>query len=165
MANIIQAEKKDLQEIHRLAHIIWPLVYDYMISHEQIDYMLDKMYAIPALEKQWEEGHHFFLLEHEGQLLGFASCSVEDATKRTRLHKLYIHPSAQGNGWGKLLVNAVQDFASENKSIEVELSVNRHNKSIGFYESLGFKVEASVDVEIGGGFFMNDYVMVLQLIA
>ena len=165
MANIIQAEKKDLQEIHRLAHIIWPLVYDYMISHEQIDYMLDKMYAIPALEKQWEEGHHFFLLEHEGQLLGFASCSVEDATKRTRLHKLYIHPSAQGNGWGKLLVNAVQDFASENKSMEVELNVNRHNKSIGFYESIGFKVEASVDVEIGGGFFMNDYVMVLRLTA
>ncbi len=163
MANIIHAEKKDLQEIHRLAHIIWPLVYDYMLSNDQIDFMLEKMYALPALEKQWDEGHRFYILEHDHQLLGYASCSVQTETNRTILHKLYIHPSAQGNGWGRLLVHAVQEFAAQHHSPEIELNVNRHNKSIGFYESLGFKIETSVDVAIGGGFFMNDYIMVLTL--
>lgn len=165
MAEVRQATKEDIAEIHRLAHIIWPLVYDYMISAEQIKYMLDKMYAIPALEKQWEEGHQFFLLEQDHQIHGFASCSKMPDSPSMRLHKLYLHPSAQGNGWGKLLMKKIFDVANKSGCEQVELNVNRNNKSIGFYQSIGFGISKSEDIEIGNGFLMTDYIMTAPLTA
>jgi ribosomal protein S18 acetylase RimI-like enzyme len=165
MAEVRQATHRDIAEIHRLAHIIWPLVYDYMISPEQIKFMLEKMYSIPSLEKQWIDGHKFFLLEHEDQIHGFASCSKMPDTPSMRLHKLYLHPSAQGNGWGKLLMQKIFEMAQSENCTQVELNVNRNNKSIGFYQSIGFTIDKSEDIEIGGGYLMNDYIMIAPLSA
>jgi len=165
MAEIRKATLQDIPEIHRLAHVIWPLVYDYMISAEQIKYMLNKMYSIESLTQQFESGHQFFFLEHEHQIHGFASCSKMNEKASMRLHKLYLHPSAQGNGWGKLLIQKIFEEAQIQECTQVELNVNRNNKSIGFYQSLGFVISQSEDIEIGGGFFMNDYIMTLPLSA
>jgi hypothetical protein len=41
--------------------------------------------------------------------------------------------------------------------------VNRYNKAKDFYEKAGFKIIETVDIEIGNGFYMNDYVMELPL--
>jgi ribosomal protein S18 acetylase RimI-like enzyme len=41
----------------------------------------------------------------------------------------------------------------------LELNVNRYNKARQFYEKLGFTVIKEEDIDIGEGFFMNDYVM------
>jgi ribosomal protein S18 acetylase RimI-like enzyme len=39
------------------------------------------------------------------------------------------------------------------------LNVNRNNPTKGFYEKLGFTVIKEEDIDIGNGYFMNDYVM------
>ena len=165
MAEVREATHNDIAEIHLLAHIIWPLVYDYMISAEQINFMLEKMYSISSLEKQWVDGHKFFLLEHKDQIHGFASCSKMPNASSMRLHKLYLHPSAQGNGWGKLLMQKFFKVAQSENCTQVELNVNRNNKSIGFYQSIGFTIDKSEDIEIGEGYFMNDYIMTAPLMA
>jgi len=42
----------------------------------------------------------------------------------------------------------------------LELTVNKNNASaISFYEALGFENILSQKVDIGGGFYMDDYVM------
>ena len=163
MANIEIVEKKDLKTIHDLAHIIWPLVYDYMISKDQIDYMLTKMYSLASLEKQMDEGDIFILLQEDGIPHGFESYRIHHNDQRVRLHKLYVHPAAQKNGWGlKMLTHIFEEGRRQGKKA-IELNVNRKNKSIGFYERIGFVIEKSEDIDIGMGYHMNDYVMVKDL--
>ena len=42
----------------------------------------------------------------------------------------------------------------------LDLNVNRYNYSAqSFYEKFGFKVLKEEDIHIGGGYFMNDYVL------
>jgi ribosomal protein S18 acetylase RimI-like enzyme len=43
------------------------------------------------------------------------------------------------------------------------VNVNRHNKALHFYEKYGFKIIREEDIDIGEGYFMNDYVMELKL--
>jgi ribosomal protein S18 acetylase RimI-like enzyme len=41
--------------------------------------------------------------------------------------------------------------------------VNRHNRALHFYEKQGFKIIREEDIDIGSGYFMNDYVMELTI--
>jgi len=41
--------------------------------------------------------------------------------------------------------------------------VNRQNNAKNFYEKLGFVVIKEEDIDIGNGYFMNDYVMEMML--
>ena len=45
----------------------------------------------------------------------------------------------------------------------MELHVNRHNKAVKFYERMGMRKLREGDFEIGGGFYMNDYIMGLEI--
>ena len=45
-------EHDELNVVKALAHDIWPRVYDYMISQEQITYMLSLMYDLDQLSPQ-----------------------------------------------------------------------------------------------------------------
>jgi ribosomal protein S18 acetylase RimI-like enzyme len=45
----------------------------------------------------------------------------------------------------------------------LELNVNKKNPAILFYEHLGFYREKEVVIDIGNGFVMDDYIMVLDL--
>jgi ribosomal protein S18 acetylase RimI-like enzyme len=41
----------------------------------------------------------------------------------------------------------------------LRLNVNRNNKAKEFYEKLGFTVIQEEDIDIGSGYYMNDYIM------
>jgi ribosomal protein S18 acetylase RimI-like enzyme len=41
----------------------------------------------------------------------------------------------------------------------LELNVNRSNNAVTFYQKFGFTTTSEVDLPIGEGYFMNDYVM------
>jgi ribosomal protein S18 acetylase RimI-like enzyme len=45
----------------------------------------------------------------------------------------------------------------------MQLNVNRYNKSVHFYEKQGFTIIRQEDIDIGSGYFMNDFVMELPL--
>ena len=49
------------------------------------------------------------------------------------------------------------------KASSLFLQVNRYNKSKTFYEKLGFTEVAFINLDIGNGYFMNDYVMEKKL--
>src|SRR6476646_5019142 len=100
---IRRAEIEDINEIGFLATQIWPQVYDYMISADQIAYMLGLYYSPESLYRQMTEQHHVFLLAEIGENpVGFASFSkIEPGV--FKLHKLYMQPAFQGKGIGKAL--------------------------------------------------------------
>jgi GNAT superfamily N-acetyltransferase len=156
-------ERDELNVVKALAYDIWPRVYDYMISQEQISYMLSLMYDLDTLKAQWLEGVKFVLLEVEGIPQGYISFEEKDAC--IFLHKLYLRPEMQGQGFGKKMLQVAIDFAVDSKKPSLELTVNRNNKFLEFYSSQGFQIKEEKDFDVGGGYFMNDYILSLAVIA
>jgi len=156
------ATAKDIAAIEKLAQEIWPSTYKAILSAEQLQYMMNLNYSTASLEKQLEQ-HRFLLAELDNELIGFASYGPLDVPGIYRLHKMYIHPKTQGKGIGKSIIDFIVEQLHLQQATALRLSVNRYNKAKQFYEKLGFSVIAEEDIDIGGGFFMNDYVMEKQV--
>jgi len=156
-------EREELKVVKALAYDIWPRVYDYMISQEQINYMLSMMYDSDKLKQQWLEGVKFVVLEVEGIPQGFVA--FEEKEECIFLQKLYLRPEMHGKGYGKNMLQVVIDFARDSKKSNIELTVNRNNKSLDFYFGNGFQIKEEKDFDIGGGYFMNDYILSLPITA
>jgi len=156
-------EREELKVVKALAYDIWPRVYDYMISQEQISYMLSLMYDLDKLKQQWLEGVKFVLLEVEGIPQGFVS--FEEKENFIFLQKLYLRPEMQGKGYGKKMLQVAIDYAVDSKKPNIELTVNRSNKFLDFYLCNGFQIKEEKDFDVGGGYFMNDYILSLAVIA
>ena len=167
MTSIKSAGFSDLHIIHNLAHRIWPDAYGDILSPEQLKYMLEEIYSLASLENQFIALQHtFFLVLNNNIPVGFASFSLKENTSATyRLHKIYVLPHQQGAGIGKLLLTYVINSIKSLGATSLELNVNRHNKARLFYEKYGFTVTGEEDIDIGQGYYMNDYVMSCQLTA
>jgi ribosomal protein S18 acetylase RimI-like enzyme len=127
--------------------------------------MLDLFYSEAALtDSIINKGHDFKLLKFEDKTIGFAAFEHNYLNQKvTRLHKLYLLPSSQGRGQGKLLLEAVVEKAKESLSLNISLNVNKLNSAIDFYKKLGFEIVGEEKLPIGNDFFMDDYKMELQL--
>lgn len=156
------AAEKDIPLIRRLAVAIWPVTYGAILTSAQLQYMLELIYSEHALQKQMHEGHQFLIVEEEGKAVAFADYSeLKDSVYK--LNKIYVLPQQQGKGTGKFLLESVIGEVKKLKASSLWLNVNRHNKAKQFYERLGFIVISEEDIDIGEGFFMNDYVMEKKL--
>ncbi|RAJ34193.1 GNAT family N-acetyltransferase [Pedobacter cryoconitis] len=165
MITLRKAKEEDVSIIQRIGTLTFRPTYGHILDQVQIDYMLDQFYSIAALTKQLMEGHTFLIAQEGDQDLAFAAYSTTTHQQHivTKLHKLYVLPEAHGKGLGKLLMNEVRNKAIEAGADTLTLNVNRYNNAKDFYEKMGFVVKETVDIEIGNGFFMNDYVMALPL--
>ncbi|MCY1502406.1 ribosomal-protein-alanine acetyltransferase [compost metagenome] len=154
------AKEKDIAIISALAEAIWPQTYRAYISEAQLRYMLDRMYNRAELLGQLQAGHAFLIASEEEKDVGFAGFSLIDPEHQAyKLHKLYVLPDMHGKGVGKLLIREVARLAAARGGKSLQLNVNRNNNAKDFYLKAGFKIKETVDLDIGNGFFMNDYVM------
>lgn len=70
---------------------------------------------------------------------------------------------------GSSAEGAVVAFGPENGNVVpevramIELNVNRNNPAIGFYHRFGFQILRQGDFPIGNGYYMNDYIMGLEV--
>lgn len=151
------AIEADIPHIAALAHRIWWAHYPDIIGGQQVEYMLGLLYTPGALLRQMAEGQIFYLIENEGDTLGFLAVS-DKGEGRYFLHKFYLDPEKQGHGLGKKTFD--QMLARYPDLREMRLTVNRQNfKSINFYFKIGFRIEHCVDIPIGEGFVMDDFQM------
>ncbi|WP_412466552.1 N-acetyltransferase family protein [Pedobacter sp. KLB.chiD] len=160
MITLRKAKEEDLEIIRDIAAATWPSTYLDIIGQAQIDYMLDKMYSQGELLKQLMDGHIFLIAEEGENQFGFAGYSIIDHEERIyKLHKLYVLPSAHGKGIGKILINEVFNQVKNAGGSALQLNVNKHNKAKDFYLKGGFTIKESVKLDIGEGYFMDDYIM------
>lgn len=165
MTTIRQANIADTEAIQKLAADVWWPTYSAILSKEQIEYMLGRMYDITVIQEQIATGtQSYILLYAEGELIGFAAYSPRPENSGVyKLHKLYCLTRTKGMGYGRQLLQAVEKAVlAAGKSI-LELNVNRSNPAIGFYEKMGFSIAYTEDIDIGNGYEMNDYIMRKQL--
>jgi diamine N-acetyltransferase len=161
MKLIRAAEVNDLHVVHELAYKIWPSAYGDILSASQMEFMLKKIYSPGSLHNQLNVLHHNFIIAYDKNVpIGFASFSAKETDSTIfHLHKIYVLPQQQGNGIGKYLLDYVIDACISSGAHALQLNVHRHNKARYFYEKHGFTVKEEIDIPIGEGFFMNDYIM------
>lgn len=160
MIHFKEAGTADIPLIRKLTYAVWPQTYSHMLSGEQVAYMLEMMYSESALQHQLTiQQHRFIIAFSDGEPVGFASWSPTPDIKIYRLHKIYVLQNQQGKGTGKKLVEHVIKAVRSAGAATLELNVNRHNKARAFYSRLGFTVAREENIDIGQGYFMNDYVM------
>ena len=155
--NIIKATTDNIPDIQEIINETWEPTYRNIISPAQIEYMHHEIYQTGALQKQMAEGQRFFILYLNEVPVGFASYSPHEG-HTYKLNKLYLKPSYQGQGFGRLLIHHVEQDAQERGGKFLILNVNRHNNARQIYEQVGFKVIKEEDIPIGP-YWMNDYVM------
>ena len=165
MFQIRKASLADCVLIQQLASQIWEPTYGDILSPEQLDYMFHMMYDIQSIEEQQtEKGHVYFLIYKDSVPCAFLSIETVEADLFI-FQKVYSLPSVHGTGVGRYLIEQGVAYL---KSIHptpfaVELNVNRANPAIGFYEHLGFHKARTRDANIGNGYYMNDYVMRMEV--
>jgi len=164
MIEIRRATKEELIIIQHIGYKAYWATYHKILGDKQVEYMLEKFYNLKALKEQVEKGLIFLLCKNNHKDLAFASYSLNNANSKIyHLQKLYVLPEAQGKGLGKLLIKTVIENCKTKGGQLLQLNVNRYNDARKFYEKIGFVAKNSVDIPIGGGYFMNDYIMELDI--
>ena len=156
------ASFNDIVYVQQIVSETWPVAYTAILGNDQVNYMIEKLYSTAALEEQMKNHHYFFLALQEYDPVGFASFSKvgKDIYK---LQKLYVLPGLQKTGTGKALLKTVETVAKSMGATRLRLNVNRENVARKFYEKNNFTIIKEEDIDIGNGYFMNDYVMEKEL--
>jgi ribosomal protein S18 acetylase RimI-like enzyme len=156
-----KATMADIPLITQLAESIWKKHYVNIITLQQIDYMLKKMYSAEKLLQEINEGYIFMLVFEDDKPLGYSSMSTKDG-KNYFLHKFYIEINNHKKGIGsQLFLQSLKQIITPET---IQLTVNRKNfKAINFYFKNGFVIKDVTDSDIGNGYFMNDFVMIKNI--
>ena len=162
---IVRVKEELLPGISELAGVIWRACYPGIITHEQIDYMLARMYALDVLRDEIRfQGIRYDQLLVDGKPGGFASYGPTSEPGVMKLHKLYLLPEMHGRGLGSRLLQHVEREVRAGAGYRLILSVNKRNtRAIAAYRRNGFVIAESVVTDIGGGFVMDDYIMAKEL--
>lgn len=165
MITIEKAGVKDIKTVQDIARKVWPIAYGKILSPEQLAFMLDKFYSSESLEEQMIVFNHRFIIAKENYIpVGFASYSAHaDDDKVYHLNKLYVDTEMQGKNIGKKLLDHLMLEIKSEGSTSIQLNVNRFNNAVAFYKKQGFTILREDDIDIGDGYFMNDYVMGKEL--
>ncbi len=158
-----EVSEEDLWQVRDLAYQIFPVTYQDIVEQKQIDYMMDLIYSPEALVAQWDSGQNFLIVYSEEKPVGFASYTRLNEEGDFKLNKIYLDNRLQGKGLGRWLLNDVISRVKSEGGRALQLNVNRHNKARSFYEKMGFSLLKEDLIDIGGGYFMDDYVMELSL--
>lgn len=152
----------DCPLINSIAAQIWAPTYSHLMSREQLVYMFDMMYSPDNLHRAMTEGGQSFLIfSHEGRDVGYVSYETLP-DHDFYLQKIYLLPSLQGQGAGRLMLERVLDYlrSLDSGARRLGLNVNRQNlKAIYFYLRNGFEITSRRDHHIGNGYYMNDYIL------
>ena len=145
MLSIRRASEADCALIRRLAGEVFPATYREILAPAQLDYMMEWMYSEESLQGQFRAG--------QGEDL-------------FHLQKIYVLPRFQGLGAGEFLFRRAVEYIRSVHSgpCMMELNVNRRNRALHFYERMGMRRLREGDFPIGDGYYMNDYIMGLEIV-
>jgi diamine N-acetyltransferase len=149
-----QAEKAAL-----LAKEIWGEYYPAIITREQIAYMIDAFQSPAAIEQQMQDGMEYYLVLEGDEEIGYLAYAEENGSTLF-LSKIYIKKDFRNKGRGREMFAFIHGQARQRELKTIRLTVNKNNTaSIEKYLKMGFAIADSVMKDIGGGFYMDDYVM------
>ncbi|MFI3266316.1 MAG: GNAT family N-acetyltransferase [Rikenellaceae bacterium] len=166
MITIRPATIDDVKLIHELGFKTFTVTYKDILLPDQLTYMLEMMYAPHNIVTQMSEGHNYFLAYSDDIPCAYVSIEQQDEQLYI-LQKIYVLPEFHGQGIGRKMIHFAFDYVKnncKNSSCTMELHVNRNNKAQQFYSKMGLSIARTGDFDIGNGFYMNDYIMAIELV-
>jgi len=156
------------EEIKLLAHTadaIWHEYWPGALSYAQVDYMVEKFQSVPALTVDIrEKGYEYWLLENDGQLVGYTGVHAETDAARLFISKIYLFDSERGKGFASKAFAFLEQLCHERGLGSMYLTVNKYNDlAKNVYFAKGFTITESVVTSIGQGYVMDDYIMEKKL--
>jgi ribosomal protein S18 acetylase RimI-like enzyme len=163
VTEIRMAMREDLWQVRELAMRIFPATYENIVSPEQVSYMMELFYTAESLQSQFDSGQMFLIMYFKGEAVGYASYTKLSENGDFKLNKIYLDHLMHGKGLGRILIYDVIGRITSVGGRSLQLNVNRHNKAVGFYRNLGFEVLKEEMLDIGGGHFMDDFVLEFKI--
>ena len=164
--NEIRALREDeVPQLCALAREIWREHYPGIISAAQIEYMLNERYDAAVIREELKRHDLWWdVLLVNGQMTGYTSYFLSDGANvegAIKIDKLYLHPRVHRRGYGGMLIDHMARRMAVHGCKRLTLAVNRQNKTaVAAYLKHGFSICNTSLKKIGGGFWMDDYVMV-----
>ena len=152
MLTIQKVTVADCELINKMAGEVFPATYKEILSPENIRKQME------------EEGHVYFIAYKEGKPCGYVSVQQQEKDI-FHLQKIYVLPHFQGSHCGSFLFKEAIKYITEihPEPCLMELNVNRNNKALQFYQHMGMRKLREGDFPIGNGYYMNDYIMGLDI--
>ena len=156
---IISAERvSQYALIEGLARRIVPDFYGAFFAVETAEYLVESGHTAVALAAQAERGSRHFLIDCDGEAVGYFSLSVDGTTML--LSHFYVLSAWRGRGLGREAMAFIESAAKEWGVSRIELFVLRENLgAVGVYARCGFEVAAEVLTRLGDGAVLEDYLM------
>lgn len=130
---------------------------------DQINYMLAQRYCPVVIYSQLDDGNTWWKkLVSADDTIGFSCCVRTAQPTELKIDKLYIQHDHHRKGYGRMLVDDVIKIMHKMGGSKLILTVNKQNHSaIHAYQRYGFEIMGDSNVDIGSGFYMNDYLMAM----
>lgn len=145
-----------------LAAAIWHEYFPFLLSAEQIDYMLAKFQSPEAVKLQQQEGYQYYFIKNDDNIVGYVVFKPEKDC--LFLSKLYFIKENRGKGFGRQALAFLIGTAKKQNLNKIQLTVNKYNdNSIAAYKKWGFDIAKSKVFDIGSGYVMDDYIMEKQV--
>ena len=159
--NILKVEDNRLVDaVAELAREIWQQHFTPIIGAAQVEYMLNKFQSSKAIASQLDDGWEYYMAIREKEHVGYTGLVPNVLEKKMLLSKIYVKSSARGHGVGNQILTFVEATSRTRGFDTVWLTVNRFNDStVEWYIRHGFIIVDEVKKDIGGGFFMDDFIM------
>ena len=149
----------DFEALIALAYAIWLPHYSPLVGAEKTEYILSLRFTpenlsayIGAADKGLE------LLRVDGELAGY--CSYAKHGDELKLEQLYLLSEHKGRGLGGLMLRHVESRARDFACQRIFLQVAKGNEdAIAVYLRTGFAIREAVEIDIGDGFVMDDYIL------
>jgi len=128
------------------ADLIFSVLAEYGLQCEPVGADTD---VLRVEEAYWQTGGEFWIVERQGQIVGTAGYyPIERAPKAVEIRKMYLIPTARGQGLGRFLLRNLEEaIASKGfEQIWIE-TASVLETAVKLYESSGYQPSTGVETD------------------
>lgn len=163
MYSFRKANSKDISHIREIASAVLPAAFSGVLTTEQIDFMFDRLYSQEAMQHDFATGQHYTIACCDGVDCGYGSY-IRQGPDLYLMPKIYLMNAYKGKGLGRALFQELLKQIKEEHPgpCSVELTLNSHNPSMGFYTKMGMQKvrESGMDLE---DFYLSQDVLSIDI--
>ena len=142
------ASERDLAAVRALLVETWHATYDAIYGVERVTEITDDWHSIASLKARMGRPNSEFLVADDGKTIGgMAYAAATTDPKLVMLHQLYVLPSFQGKGIGKMLLDEIEESFPDARTLRLEVEA-ANTAALAFYRANGF-AEASTTANCG----------------
>jgi ribosomal protein S18 acetylase RimI-like enzyme len=132
------ASERDLAAVRALLVETWHATYDAIYGVERVTEITNDWHSIASLKARMGRPSSEFLVADDGKTIGgMAYAAATTDPKLVMLHQLYVHPSFQGEGIGKMLLDEIEDSFPDARTLRLEVEA-ANTSALAFYRANGF---------------------------